>query len=1048
MIRQTIRSVVCLLLGAFCSTALAASTLEQDFQTPPDTTKPGVYWYWINDNVSAEGVVKDLEAMHEIGVGRAFIGNIGEQGGDYGKVKLLSEEWWEATHAAMKTATRLGMEIGMFNSPGWSQSGGPWIKPERSMRYLAFSEKLVAGPKKFEGKLETPGNDFQDVKVLAFKVSKDVFDATGTTFKLTKNGDVLEASLKADQDVVRAISISTQTPARANIEISAKIEGQWKPIKTARFDRSNPSLNVGFIPFAPALISIPATRSKEFQLKFTEIHGAPELAIHFHRMPSVESVAEKSLAKMWPTPLPMWDAYLWPEQPKLDDPTLAVDPKSVLDITKFMQPDGTLLWDVPEGEWSIQRTGMLTTGVQNSPATPEAKGLEADKMSKKHIAFHFDAFLGKILERIPEADRKSFKVAVEDSYETGGQNWTDDFIAEFQKVYGYDPTPYIPVMSGHVVGSEDLSDRFLWDLRRLIADKVAYDYVGGLRAVANKHGLTTWLECYGHWGFPGEFLQYGGQSDGIAGEFWNEGSLGSIENRAASSCGHIYGKTKITAESFTAGGGVYERYPRLLKKRCDWSYTEGINESLLHLYIHQPYEDKTPGINAWFATEFNRKNTWFKQMKPFVDYMRRCMFLLQQGQNVADVAYFIGEDAPKMTGVCDPPLPKGYSFDYINGEIIRDKLTVKNNKLVLPHGTAYRLLVLPKLDTMRPETLAKIKTLVEQGAHVLGPAPKRSPSLQNYPACDAEVQRLAGELWGDAAGKTEGASHNLGKGVVLSNMRVEDVFDVFLCPPDCVTDHPDTLYVHRTLPDGTEIYFLSNQVDKPITFSATFRVNGKQPELWDAVNGSMRPLPAFESKDDQTTVPLELDAWGSAFIVFRKPGKPTATGLAANFPERKSVVALNGPWEVRFLSDELHRGPKEPQVFETLTDWTASNNDAVKYYSGPATYKTTFDLDAVPAGPIAVELGDVQVVASVKVNGKEAGGVWTAPWRLDVTPLLQQGSNTLEVEVVNIWVNRLVGDSKLPEAERKTWITVNPFKPETPLKPSGLLGPVTLTQEK
>ncbi|MDR3111200.1 MAG: hypothetical protein LBU65_16150 [Planctomycetaceae bacterium] len=1038
---------------------LFADELQNGFQTPPDSIRPGVYWYWINDNISKEGVVKDLEAMHEIGIGRAFIGNIGEQSGKYGSAKLLSDDWWDISHEALKTATRLGIEIGMFNSPGWSQSGGPWVKPERSMRYLAFSELKVTGAKTINEKIPAPGKDFQDVKTIAFKAPKNdslslnsfkpqissvpKFDGvenvadgkTETVFSVPNNKAPFSIDFAVEKEfTARSIILKATAPCRFNLEIFVQENGEYRSVKKILIDRNNPSLSVGFIPFAPAVVSIPATTAKQFRLTFS--NGCTFSEIEICSAPRVESYAEKELAKMWSTPQPDWGSYMWNEQPAVDDTETILQPENVIDISEFMKPDGTLQWDVPEGDWIIQRTGMLTTGVQNAPATAEAKGLEIDKMSKKHAAFHFDAFLGKVLQRIPEADRKSLKVVVQDSYETGGQNWTDDFIDEFQKVYGYNPVPFIPVLNGRTVKSQDVSDRFLWDLRRLIADKVAYDYVGGLREVAHKNGMTTWLECYGHWGFPGEFLQYGGQSDNIGGEFWNEGTLGNIENRAASSCGHIYGKTKITAESFTASGGIYERYPRLLKKRCDWSYTEGINESLLHLYIQQPYEDKTPGINAWFATEFNRKNTWFYHAKPFIDYMRRCMFMLQQGQNVADVAYFIGEDAPKMTGVCDPPMPKGYSFDYINGEVIRDKLSVKNGRLVLPHGTSYRLLVLPNQKTMRPETLRKIKQLVDDGACVIGEAPERSPSLQNYPGCDDEVAELGAKLYEKSRYKEANTKPN-----------IKDVFDNFLrLAQDCVTDNPNTLYVHRTLNDGTEMYFLSNQEDKPITFSATFRVAGKTPELWDAVDGTMRKLPAFEQRKEVTTVPLKLHALGSAFIVFRTEGKPSASGVEANFPEMKTVIELDGAWEVQF--DEAKRGPEKPQTFEKLIDWSTSEDELVKYYSGSATYKKTFEIENVTEGKkFWVNLGTVQAAAAVKVNGEEAGMLWTTPWQLDITKLVKKGTNTLEVEVVNTWINRLVGDARLPEAERKTWLTVNPFKPNSKLTPSGLLGPVRILSE-
>ena len=443
---------------------------------------------------------------------------------------------------------------------------------------------------------------------------------------------------------------------------------------------------------------------------------------------------------MFQTPLPYWNSYMWPVQPELEDKSLAIDPLNVLDLTDKISADGILSWDVPEGDWVIIDAGMTTTGVVNEPATPEGTGLEADKMSKKHIAYHFDSFLGEILRKIPPEDRKSWKVVVEDSYERGGQNWTDGFIEDFTATYGYDPVPYIPVLRGYVVGTRAISDRFLWDLRRLVADKIARDYVGGLREISHKNGLTTWLENYGHWGFPAEFLQYGGQSDEVGGEFWSEGDLGNIENRAASSCAHIYGKRKVSAESFTCGGAPFSRYPGMMKQRGDRFFCEGINNTLLHVFIHQP-GDIPPGVNAWFGNEFNRLNTWFSQMDTFISYLKRANFMLQQGTYQADVAYYIGEDVPKMTGICDPPLPSGYSFDYINSEVIMNRMSVKDGKLTLPDGMSYRILVLPRLNSMRPELLRKITELVKHGGIILGPAPNRSPSLQNYPDCDTAGPR-------------------------------------------------------------------------------------------------------------------------------------------------------------------------------------------------------------------------------------------------------------------------------------------------------------------
>ena len=589
------------------------------------------------------------------------------------------------------------------------------------------------------------------------------------------------------------------------------------------------------------VVSIPATTGTDFRVIIKGANAGSGLAeVALAAAPRVERFSEKTLAKMHPTPLPYWKDYQWPVQPAVEDAALMVDPAKVQDISQYLAADGTLTWDVPEGEWVILRMGMTPTGTTNSPAAPEATGYETDKMSREHIASHFDAHMGEILRRIPAEDRKTFKVVVQDSYETGGQNFTDGMIEEFKTRYGYDPTPYLPVYNGIVVGSEEASDRFLWDVRRMIADKVAYDYVGGLRDVSHQHGLHTWLENYGHWGFPGEFLMYGGQSDEIGGEFWSEGELGDIENRAASSCGHIYGKTKISAESNTCAGNSYARYPGVIKQRGDRFFAEGINNTLLHVYITQP-DDRLPGVNAWFGNEFNRHNTWFSQIDNYLTYLKRANFMLQQGLNVADAAYFIGEDAPKMTGIVDPALPTGYQFDYMNAEVIEKYMDVKDGKITLPHGTQYRILVLPKLETMRPELLAKIKELIEKGAVVMGPAPSRSPSLQNQPAADQQVKAMAAEIWGDVDGVNV-KSRKLGKGMILNGMTMEEAFATIDCIPDLnIPEGAPVHYGHRTL-DNAEIYFVSNQSDETIVVTPEFRVTGMQPELWAPTTGVIRKL--------------------------------------------------------------------------------------------------------------------------------------------------------------------------------------------------------------
>lgn len=1061
-------------------TLASREKLAEGFVTPADSMQTAVYWYWISDNISKEGVVKDLHAMKEAGINRAFIGNIGLDDVPYGKVKMLSEEWWEILHKALKTATQLNIEIGIFNSPGWSQSGGPWVKAENAMRYLIASETKVKGPIKLSQKLEKPIELFQDVKVIAYPEPKDnelvltdenarissspkvknlksICDGdtkTGITFP---KGETFTLNFEADTAfTARSLSVkSTDNSIYSNVLLRAKDEqGKYITVKEFTLNRVNDMINVGFDPYAPVLISFPAVTAKNFRLIFKDETPTgwsfPQanknegiVEVKLMAAPRVENYAQKTFAKMYHTPLPSWSDYQWKQQAEVDNKELLIDPSKVLDISEHMIGDGRLNWDVPNGDWIILRTGMTPTGTKNSPASPEATGFEVDKMSKEHAALHFDGHMGEILKRIPEADRKCFKVVVQDSYEMGGQNFTDGFIEEFKNNYGYDALPYLPVYQGMVVNSQQASDRFLWDMRRLVANKIAYDYVGGLRDISHEHGLRTWLENYGHWGYPGEFLMYGGQSDEIGGEFWSEGTLGDIENRAATSCGHIYGKTKIWAESNTCGGRAFSRYPATIKQRGDRFFAEGINATMLHVYIHQPYEDKNPGINAGFGNPFNRKNTWFSQLDVYTQYLKRTNYMLQQGLNVADVCYFIGEDTPKMTGVTDPALPVGYQFDYMNAEVIERDMIVEDGLITLPHGTQYKMMVLPKLKTMRPELLRKITQLVKDGAVILGPAPSHSPSLQNQPEADQQVQAMAAELWSDVDGLNV-KSRKFGKGMILNGMDMREALALINCVPDCkLPDDNSIHYGHRTL-GNQEIYFLTNQTDKEQIITPEFRVTDLQPELWEATTGFSRVLPAFEQKGNVTAVPLKLAPNESVFVVFSKTsGKAKATDIAANYPKPELIDDFKTPWTVNF--DATQRGPEEALVFETLTDWASFDDERIKYYSGTAFYNNTFEIDQLPANEkITIDLGDLTAMAKVTINGKYAGGAWTAPYRLDITDFVKEGENQLKIEVVNTWVNRIIGDMKLPEEERKTWAPHLPYNAESPLQPSGLFGPVRI----
>jgi hypothetical protein len=1076
---------------AFAAGAFAQDGLEKRFANPPDGTKPRCYWYWLDGHISKEGITRDLEAMKRVGIGEGYIGIINGQSGSAPNpdLKSLSDEWWGYIEHAVREGGRIGVDIGLFNCPGWSQSGGPWIKHGQAMRYVTQQEMRVAGGKHFEGKLPQPNGDFQDLAVLAFPApAHDADDAAARGAKMTREPKAVTFEFAAPFEA-RSLVVHPSKQVRVEAELQVSDDGQqFKPLRKFVIDRHNLSVQVGPVPLAPIAISFPAVSARYFKLVFS---GPCELGnVVLSSAARLESYSEKQLAKVFQDPLPPADFYTWQTQTEPDSKDLMIQAEAVLDISKQMNKDGVLSWDVPQGNWIVLRTVLMPTGTKNTPAPSDATGLEVDKMNREALKAHFNAYLGKLVARMPAKDRKAWKHVVADSYETGPQNWTDGMAADFRKCYGYDPLPYLPVLTGRIVGSAEMSDRFLWDLRRMVADRISRDYVGGLRDLCHENGLKMWLENYGHWGFPGEFLQYGGNCDEISGEFWVGGNLGSIELRDASSAAHTYGKPVVFAEAFT-GGPAFESTPASLKARGDWSFCEGVNQFVLHVYVHQPWEDKRPGVDAGFGTEFNRHNTWFEYSGAWIDYLRRCSVMLQAGKHVADVAYYIGEDTPKMAGSRRPELPVGYNYDYINAEVIEKSLKVSKGRFVLPDGMSYSLLVLPEKTSMRPAVLKKIRDLVKDGGTVLGPMPTKSPSLQNYPACDAEVAGLASELWG--------------KGQVLTHTDLKTALVKLGIGPD-VTCPGDVLWTHRR--DGdTDIYFLSNQRGDVRTEQIGFRAGGRAPEFWWPETGRRERPAVYEAGENLVTVPVPFGPNTSVFVVFREKARtdslvaatvdgksvfevqplnqngqlPEIKGLPAELTfgddgklnllayrsgsfevktaagvTRKLEVAavpapveLGGPWQVSF--DAKAGGPEKPVTFEKLEDWSKRPEEGIKYYSGTAVYRKTFDLPAefsrrnsVGNAKLHLDLGEVRDMVRVRVNGKDAGTVWKPPYRLDMTGLVKDGKNMLEIDVVNTWFNRLIGDAQPGVGNKVSFTTFRRSDPKCPLKPAGLIGPVIL----
>ena len=1035
-------------------------SMVRSFQSPVPENSLWCYWYWINDDISKQGITRDLKAMKQAGISTALIGNINRSEKD-GKVLLLSDDWWNHMVHAVIEGKRIGVDIGVFNCPGWSQSGGPWVTYDKAMRYLTYSQLEVQGGEKLQIQLKKPNAEFQDVKVIAYPFKEKEFKKLnlGNT-KVLLNGNDAEFLLDNNKILSKKVSnkkytielISDQSIAaqsiqlfpskkrlKANIVVEAMVNGAYKKVRSFQYERTRFSANVGPEIYAPVTMSFTKTKASHFKITVTKIGSYDSETfseIIITEEPILESFVEKKLGKMHQTPYPSFNSYRWNAQQEPSNGIL--QSSEVLDISSKMNSNGLLTWEVPAGIWIVQRYGMTPTGTKNAPAAPRGTGYEIDKASEPLARFHFEQFIGKLLEKIPEKAKSAFKYVVADSYEVGSQNWSDQFEQRFQESYGYDPIPFLPVFSGKIVENVQKTERFLWDLRRLIADQVAYQYCGGLRKICNQNGLKLWLENYGHFGFPSEFMIYGGQSDLVSGEYWNEGILGNIECKAASSTAHAYGKKRVFAECFTAGGRCYVRHPAILKKRGDWSLTEGINHHVLHLYIHQPDDSRVPGINAAFSTEFNRHNTWFRQGKTYFNYLRRAQHLLQQGNYVADVCYFIGEDTPLMTGPRVTDLPHGYSYDYINAEVILKRLTVKDGRLTLPDGMSYRMMVLPPIKTMRPKLLQKIEQLVKGGAIILGDPPISSPSLQNYPDCDDQIQKISKKMWSN-----QQSYQSYGKGTIFRGLNTREVLKQLGIEKDVELPH-SVLFTHRKTKD-TDIYFLTNQSSKTIHISPTFRMTKKNVQLWDAVTGKIRVLPERFEKQGRITVPIKMEANRSWFVIFTNNSSAKIQTIGKkNFPPKHPVYEIKGTWKLDFL--EKKYGPAKTVVTDNLFDWSDSKNEKIKYYSGEATYTIEFNYPTAPTKRLYIEFEKVGVIGTVLLNGEKVGTTWIEPHQLEISELIKKGTNKLTVRVVNVWRNRLTGDRALPKKAKHTFTIHDNFRKKESLIPSGLIGKVKILE--
>uniref|UniRef100_E6QMR4 Alpha-L-rhamnosidase n=1 Tax=mine drainage metagenome TaxID=410659 RepID=E6QMR4_9ZZZZ len=738
-------------------------------------------------------------------------------------------------------------------------------------------------------------------------------------------------------------------------------------------------------------------------------------------------------------------------------PDQAIAKSDVIDLTAKMHPDGSLDWTPPAGHWVVLRFGYSLLGITNHPATAEATGLEVDKLNHQYVKNYMEKYLQSYKDTVgPDwMGKRGIRYVINDSWEAGSQNWTDDMIQQFRKRRGYDPTPWLPVLTGHIVESAAASDQFLWDFRKTIADLIANEHYGQLEATLHQWGM-------GHYGESHE----GGRAfvaDGMEVKKFNEVPMGAMwtqtpgvnhiqygfnaDDRESASVAHIYGQNLAAAESMTAAAAPFAWYPAALKPTADQEFLNGINRIVIHESAHQPLIDKKPGLTLGpFGQWFNRNETWADQAGAWVDYLARTSYLLQQGRFGADLLYFYGEDS-NLTAIFEnksPDVPAGYGFDYVNADALIHVLGVENGQITTPGLVRYRLLGLdPYSRHMSLPVLRAIDKLVEQGAVVAGPKPIDDPSLADD---HAEFQRLSDQLFGPGTGIGSGV-HSVGKGKVYAGQTPAEAFRAMAVAPDFdyAANSPETHleFLHRRLP-GADIYFVDNRGDHDADVKATFRVAGMQPKLWYADSGRVEPV-SFTVSNGRTETPLHLEPWGTVFVVFREPTQLTSYTAPAHAVT--ALTTLSGSWQVTFPANW---GAPPSVTLPSLSSWSDNSDPGVKYFSGTGTYTKTL---TVPANWFAaktrlwIDLGEVKNLAEVEVNGKPLGVVWHAPYRVDATSALKPGENQITLHVTNAWVNRMIGDQQ-PNATKFAFTDVEPYHANSPLLPSGLLGPVRLLADK
>lgn len=721
----------------------------------------------------------------------------------------------------------------------------------------------------------------------------------------------------------------------------------------------------------------------------------------------------------------------------------------VIDLRAKVDAAGHLHWEPPAGNWKILRFVQVPTYMHNE------WGYFNDSMSAEAMDKTWEVTMAPLLEEMTPEERRGLEGIEDDSWEAGGTTWTKSFPGEFKRRRGYDLIPYLPIIAGINMSDADTRARVKRDYALTISDLITDNHYGHLNEIAKKNGLVFHSEAAGPNYDWADLLKTSGRVADAMGEFWMPSAHRPVMSsrfllRNAAIANHIYGKKVTMCESFTSLGPEWEQTPFTMKPVADQAFCDGLNKICVHCFSQSPSLTAKPGYVYVAGTHYEPGITWWDESPAFNTYLSRCSALLQAGKFVADAVFYHGDNIGhgEQRKTIQPTLGEGYDHDNCNSEVLLARMAVRDGRIDLPDGMSYRVLVLPEGQPMPLKDLQKMSDLIKAGATVIGPPPTRMAGMILHSGEKEKFDSLVKELWGGMDGAVV-TQKKIGAGQLIWGHTAREVLENENVPTDfeChgVSDEGTIDWIHRRT-DDADIYFVASRWEHPEKIEATFRVSGRQPELWDAVTGEMRDATAFRQENGRTIIPLEFGPCGSIFVVFRKPVSANASGKSAsNYSTTKVLATLSGSWTVNF--DPKWGGP-EKVVFDKLIDWTNSPDPGIKYYSGTAIYHKEFTISASQSknSPLLLDLGEVHEVASVSVNGHDLGVVWTRPACVDITSAVKTGKNELEIKVVNLWPNRLGHDESLPKDQRLTETNIHKFSPASPLLPSGLVGPVHILE--